>query len=100
MKKKLLIKLGVISATILPVATVVSCEVKNPQPTDTQATPTTTTQPQKQVAQPKPNLTAAQQIVNTYSIKQLYLDHNKDGVENFAFVGHIPEPTNQSAKTY
>lgn len=48
----------------------------------------------------KPNSSAAMNLVSTYSIERWHLDHNNDGIENFSFKGHLPEPKNEKASTY
>lgn len=86
MKKlqKILLAFGTLGTVAAPLAAVVACDnvAKNNE------------------VKSKPNLMKAEDLKKTYHIEQLHLDHNKDGVENFAFVGHIPEPSNKAASTY
>lgn len=82
MKRKLLLGFGSLISIVAPVTTIVSCNFDKESPERTKW------------------LKAARDVVSTYSIEQLHLDHNKDGVENFAFKGKLPEPQDKASATY
>lgn len=101
MKKKTCLTIGAIGATIMPIATVISCNnfnKKNNHKTEETTQSTSDGQNSKDASkdnstqpQSKKDIDEVQALITKYHITRTTTDHNGDGKINFALVGHVDD---------